>query len=401
MSSFLGKIKEIPGISVDHFEKDNVSASAYFLSHAHTDHTKGLSTYFFNQLTNTNKFFYCSHLTKAILENKFNDDKEIHNLMELKLDDPMILDYVYQGIKKSIKVTCLSAGHCPGSIMFLFTLDNKENILYTGDFRIHKSDLCKLSSLHSKDGFKIPIKINKLYLDTTFLDLNYKNFPKRHEILTQLCPIIKNWLKQDVKNIVFIKISATFGSEFLFIEIKKFLKKFNINDKIHVNKNVYSIYRRISDLAHLVTNDAFSTRIHACNLNKSNPNVCEGIGNNFNVENILQINPSAFRWINKQKSQFIERDSSNSNLYHICYSTHSSFNELECFIQYFKPLDIHPCVCAPNQESDMKNLLKNIMSECENMQVKNQDIRMISMSVQVNCKKLKIYKSDEESSDSE
>lgn len=400
MSSFLGKIEEIPGISVDHFEKDSVFASAYFLSHVHTDHTKGLSTYFFDQLTRNKKFFYCSLLTKAIIENKFNDDKEISNVIDLKLDDPLILDYLHQGSKKSIKVTCLSAGHCPGSVMFLFTLGNKKNILYTGDFRIHESDLCKLNSLHNGDTYKLPIKIDKLYLDTTFLNLKYKNFPKRHEILGQVCPIIKNWLKQDIKNLVFIKLSATYGSEFLFVEIEKFLKKFSIFDKIHVSKNVYKVYNRISDLASIVTNDALSTRIHACSLNKSNPNVCEGIENKFNMNNILQINPSALRWIDKQKSQFIERDSSNSNLYHVCYSTHSSYNELEYFIRYFKPLDIHPCVCAPDQEFEMQKLLKNIVYKYDIMQLKSQDKR-IHMPVQMNCKKLKIYNSDEESSDTE
>lgn len=35
---------------------------------------------------------------------------------------------------KRTSVTAISAGHCPGSVMFLFEQENRR-ILYTGDFR--------------------------------------------------------------------------------------------------------------------------------------------------------------------------------------------------------------------------------------------------------------------------
>lgn len=42
MSTFSGVIKEIDGISVDNFLSFNLESKAFFLSHCHLDHMKGL-----------------------------------------------------------------------------------------------------------------------------------------------------------------------------------------------------------------------------------------------------------------------------------------------------------------------------------------------------------------------
>ena len=40
MSSFSGKIKEFPQISIDRFDGRNLASTAYFLSHAHSGKIK-------------------------------------------------------------------------------------------------------------------------------------------------------------------------------------------------------------------------------------------------------------------------------------------------------------------------------------------------------------------------
>uniref|UniRef100_A0A4W5PR43 Metallo-beta-lactamase domain-containing protein n=1 Tax=Hucho hucho TaxID=62062 RepID=A0A4W5PR43_9TELE len=42
MSSFSGRMKEYPNISLDRFDRENLHARAYCLSHCHKDHMKGL-----------------------------------------------------------------------------------------------------------------------------------------------------------------------------------------------------------------------------------------------------------------------------------------------------------------------------------------------------------------------
>lgn len=86
-SSFNGVIDEIPGISVDNFEKaDAVQARAYFLSHCHSDHTQGLFTReLIETLEKTQACLYMSEPTAAIIEDENNDERLLKYIKVLKL----------------------------------------------------------------------------------------------------------------------------------------------------------------------------------------------------------------------------------------------------------------------------------------------------------------------------
>ena len=43
MSEFAGPISELPGVSIDRFNGDNLESMVYFLSHCHTNHMLGLN----------------------------------------------------------------------------------------------------------------------------------------------------------------------------------------------------------------------------------------------------------------------------------------------------------------------------------------------------------------------
>lgn len=74
MSTFSGIIKEIPFISVDRFDNDNLNSKLFFLSHCHTDHMVGLSN---NDLPGP---LYVSPISAVILQGKYNNLKNIHCL---------------------------------------------------------------------------------------------------------------------------------------------------------------------------------------------------------------------------------------------------------------------------------------------------------------------------------
>ena len=342
MSTFCGLLEEIPGVSIDCFTEENVHSSVYFLSHCHSDHMKGLNENFFKSLTKQNKFLYCSHISKSILENKFlvlqSNSLTSHNLKELALDDATIISYKHNGIDISITVTCISSGHCPGSIMFLINIKDK-TILYTGDFRINVQDFCKLKSLHFTTR-NIPITIDKVYLDTTFINFDPKSFPARLDSLQILCAEAKKWIKKNVKNIVILETSAIYGSEFIFIELSKYL-----NMKIHVRDIVFDIYKRIDILRNRITNQGNTTSIHAC-VTKLDSLNSKGLKcrSNIDPKNILTIVPSVQKWAGKNASCISSWDEYRSQTLNICYSSHASFEELEGFIQYFKPKSIFACV---------------------------------------------------------
>ncbi|XP_012531392.1 protein artemis [Monomorium pharaonis] len=352
MSTFLGLIEEIPGISVDRFDGKNLYSSAYFLSHCHTDHMRGLNQQFFEHLKQYKKYLYCSRISKVFLETKYNIETCVK---DIDIDNKISIEYKSQGSKTNLFVTCISAGHCPGSVMFLFEKMDKL-ILYTGDFRINPRDYKKIVSLHYCRDFNVlPKKFAKMYLDTTFLDPNFTFLPTRKESINEMCKVVRKWLEESPRNVVVLECSALYGSEFLYMELSK-----SLHIPIHIKNHVYESYCRIPDLARHITNNSLTTRIHACmeKMDRSGLECRSDIDN----KNILTIVPSVQKWKGSDTSVVGEWDRDRERTFNVCYSTHASFDELKKFIQYFKPQEIHPCVCPESLKYTIFRLLNEIKS---------------------------------------
>lgn len=351
MSTFLGFIEEIPGISVDQFTK--AKSSIYFLSHCHTDHMEGLTNEFFKHLQQNNKYLYCSEISKIFLQATFcyTDICVKH----IDIDKRELLEYESNDNVDVLYVTCISAGHCPGSVMFLFEKNDKL-ILYTGDFRLDPKSYKDIVPLHFQRNFnEFPKKLTKVYLDTTLLDPNYTFLPSRKESIRTICKVTAKWLKDNSKNVVLLKCPATYGYESLYIELSKAL-----NECIHIKDFVYKSYCSIPHLAHHITNNP-QTRIHACTKKKDSNLNCRSIPE----ENILIIVPSVLQWEKKDVNVMGEWNNAKERTYNVCFSTHASFDELKKFILYFKPEKIYPCVCPPNFKRKIYSLLDEIQSKIE------------------------------------
>lgn len=359
MSTFNGQISEILGISIDRFDNANLESSVYFLSHCHTDHMKGLSRDFFAHLVEFDKYLYCSPVSKLLLSGIFSGCPE-DRIRELENAKPQMIKYRLLGnvsnCLTSLTVTTSPAGHCPGSVMFVFSKEER-TVLYTGDFRIDPRDLPKLNPLNNKIGGKnIPKKFDAIYLDTTFLSLDYLCFPSRRESCDEICAAVKFWLDSHPRNLVIIECSANYGSEYLFIEVFNLLK-----EKIHVKDKVYFNYMRIADLARCVTNDALSSRIHACTRKIYDKSLkCRS---DIEPVNILTVIPSVQRWRRKSLAKISEYESENKQRLYVCYSMHPSYQELATFIDYFKPQKIFPCVCPSESATEINKLLKELTSD--------------------------------------
>ncbi|XP_045456216.1 protein artemis-like [Melitaea cinxia] len=257
-SSFHGKIVEIPGIYADNFENaEHQNARAYFLSHYHTDHIQGLhSRELLDVLIRNNVIIYSTELTAAIIDDDKNDDRIMQCVRGLKMGPNLItLPSIpgYNTPEFCLTVTLIPAGHCAGSTMFLFSTETM-NILFTGDFRINNNDLPKYKLLHHNDE---PIKINTLYVDTTFLNTKYDYFPKRSESVAKMLYEMKKWLNSDETNAIALHTSAKYGYEFVFNEIYK-----NLDVKVSVGAERWRFYSTIPHLVPGVTNE--ETKIHLC-----------------------------------------------------------------------------------------------------------------------------------------
>lgn len=353
MSTFDGLVAEVPGISVDQFDKKNLESSIYFLSHCHTDHMVGLDNNFFKHLKDHDKSLYCSKISKTILQAKYTNFYTDSCVKHIDIDERQYLRYKHKNNVEVLHVTCISADHCPGSVMFLFEKNDKL-ILYTGDFRIDPRNYKDIKSLHvyPYNVGNIPKKLTKIYLDTTFLDHNYTILPTRKESMRAICKETTKWLEENSKNVVVLECSASYGYESLYIELSKALKQ-----PIHVKDSVHSSYCKIPELADHIT-DKSEARIHACTKKSDRSGIkCCTVPE----KNILTIVPSVLQWKNKDTSVIGEWNNARERTYNVCYSTHASYDELEKFILYFKPEEIYPCVCP--QEQPKRYLLHEIQSK--------------------------------------
>ncbi|KAF9590362.1 hypothetical protein IFM89_033888 [Coptis chinensis] len=164
-------------ISVDKWTE---SSQAYFLTHLHSDHTKGLSS-------NWNKGpLFCSSITAKLFPSKFPDFKSslLIKVLEIGSHYSISLFSPSSGAEITVQVMAIDADHCPGAVMYLFR-GEFGCVLYTGDFRwegISEKALLGKSMLLNALGSD---RIDVLYLDNTYCNPSY-SFPPREVVAQQI-----------------------------------------------------------------------------------------------------------------------------------------------------------------------------------------------------------------------
>ncbi|XP_038220494.1 protein artemis-like [Zerene cesonia] len=352
-SAFNGKIQEIPGVWVDNFE--NVTSAkprAYFLSHCHSDHMQGLhSITLLDYLTKHNVYIYTTDLSAAIIDDEKRDPRIMEYVKVLKLGSSLItLPSIEDEAEILVTVTLIPAGHSAGAVMFLFQTVSY-TVLFTGDFRINTSDVRKYAALHANG---VPIKINAMYVDTTFIDYAYEDFPKRSESVDVLLRELDQWLNNGTVNRgVALHTSAKYGYEFVFNEIYK-----RLGVKVYVDEDRWKFYRLIPHLVPGVTNDSKHTKIHLCTKRTENNHItC--IPNNY--PQFLYVHLSAMKWTNYSPNLKSVVHVTQTRM-DVCFATHCSRSELMYFVNYFSPDKI---VGFPNPFVDRRGVKRKIVKACD------------------------------------
>nr|POF12928.1 dna cross-link repair 1a protein [Quercus suber] len=177
--------KILPGlfICVDAFRYGAVAGcQAYFLSHFHSDHYVGLTS------TWCHGPIYCSRVTANLVR------------QQLRVDPMYVVDLDFdQTIEvpgtRGVRVTMISANHCPGSSLYLFEKvvgkrangeHRMQRILHCGDFRAcqaHIEHPLLIPDVQDKISGKMKEqKIDVCYLDTTYLNPKYA-FPPQDQVI--------------------------------------------------------------------------------------------------------------------------------------------------------------------------------------------------------------------------
>ena len=157
------------------FRSPRTPPGAHFLTHAHSDHLVGLKN---DWRSPTGAKIYCTAITEALILRKYPKLLDgPTSIVTLAADQPTVVDL--GGTGELLTVTAIDAGHCPGSVGFLFE-GTCGRIYHTGDFR--REDWCAPVGDDGKSA-NIPECLTRAPLDLLLLDNTYCNpayrFPSR------------------------------------------------------------------------------------------------------------------------------------------------------------------------------------------------------------------------------
>ncbi|CAG04180.1 unnamed protein product [Tetraodon nigroviridis] len=377
MSIFGGRMKEYPTISLDRFDRENLHARAYFLSHCHKDHMKGLKGPVLKrklQLSRTVRL-YCSYVTRELLLSSPKYAFWESYTVPLELDSPTQISLVDEttGEKEDLVVTLLSAGHCPGSVMqvtaFLFE-GSQGTVLYTGDFRFSTGDISRMDHLHSGSRVK---DIQSIYLDSTFYDPKFFRIPTRDACLKGIMELVGKWISQSPHHVAWLNCKAAYGYEYLFTHLGE-----EFNTQIHVNS--LKMFKKMPDILNYLTTDR---RTQLARLSAPQGGVglrpfeeffpssrlpCGCFAPDGTPLHIISIKPSTM-WFGertRKSSVIIKQEKTRmpddadvfgrigcgrtgGSSFRACFSFHASYSELKDFLSYLQPVNIYPSVIPVGQ----------------------------------------------------
>eukprot|EP01112_Ceratiomyxa_fruticulosa_P016916 TRINITY_DN5181_c0_g2_i1.p1 TRINITY_DN5181_c0_g2~~TRINITY_DN5181_c0_g2_i1.p1 ORF type:complete len:616 (-),score=126.24 TRINITY_DN5181_c0_g2_i1:852-2699(-) len=355
MSTFNGKIASTP-IIVDNFQPPYSAHSVRFLSHLHTDHIKGLSVDYPGVI-------YCSEITKVLLIHKFNFvaskietlEENVAKGVNIKWENFDDNENENRSGNFHFIVTAFPANHCPGSLMFYFE-GEFGSALCTGDFRY--SPEMKENSVFSQ---RVVGNVDTLFLDTTFVDPLWM-FPTRIESIQLILDLIRKFDKKNSheKGDVYLECEML-GTEFVLVQLA-----LEFDSQVYVDETKFKEYEKYLPNPHkYFTTKQSSTRFYGCR-----HKTFTTLGNNISPSKLpkkpigsrkplanqqpknerpyLCIKPSA-QWFSHQDRVLLKHClkapyKAMDGVWHVLFSIHSSFGELEEFVKWVHPKSITPTV---------------------------------------------------------
>ncbi|GAB2232084.1 hypothetical protein Droror1_Dr00011106 [Drosera rotundifolia] len=316
--------------SVDTWTPSSSSLKRHrFLTHAHKDHCAGI-------VTHASFPVYCTAVTRSIVMGYYPTLEE-ELFVGIEVGEEIVVDDGDGGFR----VTAFDANHCPGALMFLFE-GKFGNILHTGDCRLTLDCLQKLPQKYLGRKDKKPkCRFDYVFLDCTFGKIPLQ-MPSKHSALRQVinciwrhpsAPVV--YLTCDLlgQEEILVKVSQTFGG------------------KIYVDKvENQECHQVLTLIAPEILSEDPSSRFQ---LLDGFPKLYERAQHKISDARAekrpepLIIRPSA-QWYTCQEMDLtiaerrkIERSNEpvkdQFGVWHVCYSMHSSRQELEWALELLAP----------------------------------------------------------------
>ncbi|XP_071530276.1 5' exonuclease Apollo-like isoform X1 [Panulirus ornatus] len=304
-------IKGTP-IAVDFWKPTKApQARLFFLTHLHADHTQGLTRSWRLPI-------YTSPTNAVLLDHKFKLPKSI--IRELEVGETYLIPLDDEG-NFPISVTVIDANHVPGAVMYLFQ-GYFGNILYCGDMRWYP-ELLEHEVLRNVVELR---ELDIVYLDNTF-SAPYCVFPSREECKQQLFHIIDSFPDHIIK----IGI-RDLGREDLLEAIAR-----RFQERILVTQSKFNLLQLLQ-YSDVFTTDPEEARIHAVPLQQLQV-ASHARWNQEHPTVSVVLTALYVGWPNGPYSS-----QSNSGIFTVPYSDHSSYAELMELVAQLAPRSVIPIV---------------------------------------------------------
>ena len=137
----------------------------------------------------------------------------------------------------------------------------------------------------------------------------------------------------------------------------------HFNCKIHVTAAQYHRYRFVPDIVNILTRNAQSTNIHFCQQDSNFGRFDRALlpcGKELNfLPNVLQIIPSVMYFTKSRVTPKEMVVCESETLVRVCYSSHSSYEEIVDFLSALKPDFIYPSV-RPNSHLTLEDVIRSL-----------------------------------------
>ncbi|KAG8383827.1 hypothetical protein BUALT_Bualt04G0054300 [Buddleja alternifolia] len=333
--------KGVP-FSVDTWTACSKRKRHHFITHAHKDHAQGI-------LAHASYPIYSTLFTKTLLL-KYYPQLDESMFVGIEIGQSLIVE----DPDGDFTVSAFDANHCPGAVMFLFE-GNFGNILHTGDCRLTPECLQCLPEKYIGKKEKEPsCPFDYVFLDCTFGQFPLK-MPSRQTAVQQLSHF---WLRirlsvKQVINCIWKHPNACtvyltcdlLGQEEILVEVSQ-----TFGEKIYVDKAKNSECLKSLELTvpEIISQDP-SCRFQLFDgfpklYERAEAKIAEARVN-FQHEPLI-IRPSAQWYACDEGFSDRERDRKERfgravkdifGVWHVCYSIHSSRDELEWALQLLAP----------------------------------------------------------------
>ncbi|KAL2329535.1 hypothetical protein Fmac_017116 [Flemingia macrophylla] len=275
-------------------------------------------------------------------------------LFPLPLRQPLLIDGVH--------VTLLPANHCPGAVIFLFSVPPLSYV-HTGDFRFSHS-------LISEPALARFVGADAVFLDTTYCNPKFK-FPSQEDSIEYVANVVQTAEREcdgGNDNVLFLVATYVIGKEKILLELTRRFKR-----KIHVDARKMEVLRVLGyGESGEFTEDWKETNIHVVGWNVLGetwpyfrPNfvrmkeVMAERGGSYS--RVVGFVPTGWTYEVK-RGGFAVKSKDSFQIHLVPYSEHSNYDELREFVKFLKPKRVVPTVGLDVEKSDSKHAHK--MRKC-------------------------------------